>query len=173
MKLTVEQAYSIIGVSFGSDEDAVKTAYRAKSKQYHPDRGGNVEEFKKLNNAKEVVDEFLKKGGTAKQTQQGPKLYSFGGRTYTEKELNDLLIQRMMASIERDRRVLRDIERRSTISANALLLRAIVFITSLFLCPLFYQLGIGGKVILAMWVPAALFTFAFAKVVTEYLYDRK
>jgi len=56
--MTVDQALSIL---FGSKdqaertEDAVKRAYRAKAKEYHPDRGGDVELMKLLNLAYETL----------------------------------------------------------------------------------------------------------------------
>lgn len=42
-----------LGLSGNHDNDAVKTAYRAKSKQHHPDKGGDEAEFVKLKDAYE------------------------------------------------------------------------------------------------------------------------
>ena len=41
---------------FFRSEDAVKQAYRAAAFRLHPDRGGDVEEFKRLQDAKDALD---------------------------------------------------------------------------------------------------------------------
>ncbi|WP_435197027.1 J domain-containing protein [Natronomonas sp. EA1] len=46
-----EQAYRTLGLSPGADEEAVKSAYREKVKETHPDRGGSEEQFKKVTRA--------------------------------------------------------------------------------------------------------------------------
>lgn len=43
--------YSILGVSKNASEKDIRSAYKKKSMQHHPDRGGNEEEFKKVNEA--------------------------------------------------------------------------------------------------------------------------
>ena len=43
--------YSILGVPKDASEKDIKQAYKKKSMQHHPDRGGNEEEFKRVNEA--------------------------------------------------------------------------------------------------------------------------
>jgi len=43
--------YSILGVSKNASDTEIKKAYKAKSMKHHPDRGGDEEEFKRINEA--------------------------------------------------------------------------------------------------------------------------
>jgi curved DNA-binding protein len=43
--------YSILGVSRNASDKDLKSAYKKASMKHHPDRGGNEEEFKKVNEA--------------------------------------------------------------------------------------------------------------------------
>ena len=43
--------YSILGVSKNASEQDIRKAYKKQSMQHHPDRGGNEEQFKKVNEA--------------------------------------------------------------------------------------------------------------------------
>jgi len=52
----VEEAYRVLGLSPGSDADAVRDAYREKVKNVHPDaEGGDEESFKRVNEAYETL----------------------------------------------------------------------------------------------------------------------
>ena len=42
--------YKILSVDKNSSQEEIKKAYRKASMKHHPDRGGNAEEFKKINN---------------------------------------------------------------------------------------------------------------------------
>ena len=53
--------YSILGVSKNASEQDLKKAYKKMSMQHHPDRGGNEEEFKKVNEAYSVLKDPQKR----------------------------------------------------------------------------------------------------------------
>lgn len=53
--------YEILGVNKNSSEDEIKKAYRKQSLKHHPDRGGNNEQFQKINTAYEVLKDPKKR----------------------------------------------------------------------------------------------------------------
>ena len=53
--------YEILGVPNNATKDDIRKAWRKLSLKHHPDRGGNEEEFKKLNRAFEVLGDPQKK----------------------------------------------------------------------------------------------------------------
>jgi curved DNA-binding protein CbpA len=70
-----------LGVRHGADADEIKRAYRKLARQYHPDAGGDAEDFKKLQEAYEALGEGGKanksrtssagQGAGAKESQTG------------------------------------------------------------------------------------------------------
>lgn len=72
--------YNILGVSRSANQDEIKKAYRKLALEYHPDRGGDTEKFKEVNEAYQVLSNPQKKAqydqfGTADDRFQG----GFGG----------------------------------------------------------------------------------------------
>ena len=53
--------YNILGIKNTASKEDIKKAYRKASLKHHPDRGGNAEEFKKVNRAYEVLSDPMKK----------------------------------------------------------------------------------------------------------------
>lgn len=53
--------YEILGVSKNSSEEEIKKAYRVLAMKYHPDRGGDSEKFKEVNEAYQVLGNPEKK----------------------------------------------------------------------------------------------------------------
>lgn len=53
--------YSVLGVSKTASAADIKKAYRDAAKKHHPDKGGNPEEFKKINEAYETVGDAKKR----------------------------------------------------------------------------------------------------------------
>jgi molecular chaperone DnaJ len=47
--------YDILGVSKSASADEIKHAFRKKAHEHHPDKGGNAEKFKELNEAYQVL----------------------------------------------------------------------------------------------------------------------
>lgn len=55
--------YEILGVSKNASQDEIKTAFRKKAHEHHPDKGGDAEKFKEYNEAYQVL------GNTEKRKQ--------------------------------------------------------------------------------------------------------
>jgi len=53
--------YKILNITKNASSDEIRKAYRKLSLKHHPDRGGNEEEFKKLNRAFEILGDPQKK----------------------------------------------------------------------------------------------------------------
>lgn len=51
-RLSEEEALNILGLSENPTNSEVKSAYREKAKETHPDRGGDKDKFKRVNRAK-------------------------------------------------------------------------------------------------------------------------
>lgn len=57
----MENLYEILGVGEQATQEEIKKAFREKSKTSHPDKGGNEEEFKRINNAYSVLSDQNKR----------------------------------------------------------------------------------------------------------------
>jgi len=53
--MSPDEAYRRLGLEAGADESEVQRAYREKVKEVHPDRGGDEETFRKVNEAYEML----------------------------------------------------------------------------------------------------------------------
>ena len=53
--------YKLLGVNQNSSQEEIKKAYRKLSLKHHPDRGGDAEEFKKINEAYSTLGDVEKK----------------------------------------------------------------------------------------------------------------
>lgn len=53
--------YKILGVEKSASSDEIKRAYRKKAMEYHPDRGGDQQKFKEVNEAYQILSNTQKK----------------------------------------------------------------------------------------------------------------
>lgn len=168
MKLTIDQAYKIIGVNIGCDDATLKEAFRKLSLKLHPDRNnGQDEEFKKLVNAKEVVDQHRKNGGQA--------TYNVNGRVYTEAEILQEYFRQMR---DNNARAIFEMERRrkqNYIQVNTFVLRVLATMMTLGLYILFHMLfpGLFGSIMRIVLLTVWITTLAHAKAFVEYLYEKE
>ncbi len=68
--------YDILGVSKKAGADEIKTAFRKKAHEHHPDKGGNAEKFKELNEAYQVLGNAEKR---QRYDQFGAAAFNQGG----------------------------------------------------------------------------------------------
>ncbi|MCX6798237.1 MAG: molecular chaperone DnaJ, partial [Candidatus Falkowbacteria bacterium] len=76
--------YNILGVNKNASPDEIKTAFRKKAHEHHPDKGGNAEKFKEFNEAYQVLGNPEKRKqydqfGSAFQNGQAGGAGGFGG----------------------------------------------------------------------------------------------
>lgn len=56
-----EDYYGLLGIKRGASEDEIKKAFRKKAHELHPDKGGDAEKFKKVNEAYQVLSDKEKR----------------------------------------------------------------------------------------------------------------
>jgi len=76
--------YNLLGVSKDASADEIKTAFRKKAHQHHPDKGGDEAKFKEINEAYQVLGNTDKRKqydqfGSAYQNGQAGGASGFGG----------------------------------------------------------------------------------------------
>lgn len=80
--MTIEECCQLLGVSAGASQDEIKKAFKQKARVLHPDAGGNEEEFKKLNEAMQILS-GKQKPAQHEQPFSGVDLGDlFGGRGF-------------------------------------------------------------------------------------------
>ena len=67
--MTRSEAYNVLEVAPGVTQDELKKAYRKMAFKYHPDTGGNKDEFQKVNNAYSLLT-----SSSSSKTTSGSKL---------------------------------------------------------------------------------------------------
>jgi len=80
-----EDYYKILEISKNASPDEIKRAYRRLAQQYHPDKGGDPEKFKEVNEAYQVLSDPQKRsqydqfGTTFEQAKAGGGFQGFEG----------------------------------------------------------------------------------------------
>ena len=92
--------YSILGIPRNADEKTIRKAYKKQSMQHHPDRGGDEEKFKQINEAYSTLKDPQKRAdydNPQPQTQWGfnsrhPFEDMFGGMRSRQRRNHDVNI---------------------------------------------------------------------------------
>jgi DnaJ-class molecular chaperone len=72
--------YAILGIQKGASDGEVKKAYRKAAMQHHPDKGGDPEQFKKIQGAYDILSDSEKRSNFDQfGTPDGPPQNPFGG----------------------------------------------------------------------------------------------
>lgn len=77
--------YNTLGVPRDADQDTIKKAYRKLAMQHHPDRGGDPNEFQKINEAYETLsdpDKKLRYDNPSAHPQGFPGGFSFNAQGF-------------------------------------------------------------------------------------------
>lgn len=84
--------YSILGVPRTASQDDIKRAYRKLAMQHHPDKGGNEEKFKQINEAYDTLGDAQKR---AAYDNPQPRFTSdnFSGGPFGHNPFEDILAQ--------------------------------------------------------------------------------
>ena len=69
--------YSTLGVTKNASQDDIRRAYKKMSMQHHPDRGGNEEQFKKINEAYSTLKDPQKRA-----EYDNPQQYRFNSNDF-------------------------------------------------------------------------------------------
>ncbi len=81
--------YNILGVKKDASEKDLKKAYKQKSMQHHPDRGGDEETFKKVNEAYSTLKDPQKRGAYDHQQNGAGQGFNFNTSNFTNPQGNN------------------------------------------------------------------------------------
>lgn len=71
--------YEVLGVSKTASDKDIKKNYRQLSKEYHPDKGGDEEKFKEINEAYSVLSDPEKRNNYDRHGHNIPNNHSYNG----------------------------------------------------------------------------------------------
>ncbi len=78
--MTMEDYYSVLGVSRQATKEEIKKAYRKLAHKHHPDKGGDEAKFKKINEAYQVLSNEKKRAQYDRFGKAGTSA-GFGGQS--------------------------------------------------------------------------------------------
>ena len=81
--LNKKELYNILGVDPSCSKKELKTAFRKLAAQHHPDKGGDVEIFKKMKSAFELLSSDKESNLPTRQSKPQDDWFNsmFGGKT--------------------------------------------------------------------------------------------
>jgi len=83
--MSSENFYTILGVNETATQDEIKKAYRKKAIEYHPDKGGSEEQFKKISEAYDNLgDENKRRDYDNKKNNPFANFGGFGGNPFED-----------------------------------------------------------------------------------------
>ena len=74
--------YKILGVNKNASQDEIKNAFREKALKYHPDKGGDEEKFKQINEAYSMISDPNKRSHYD-AARDGINFGGFGGGSFS------------------------------------------------------------------------------------------
>ncbi len=86
--------YKILGVEKGADKNEIKRAFRKLAHEHHPDKGGDQDKFKEINEAYQVLSDDTKRsqydqfGSTFDQAGGAGGFGGFGGQGFSGQGMN-------------------------------------------------------------------------------------
>jgi DnaJ-class molecular chaperone len=85
--------YKTLGISKDATDDQIKQAYRKLAREHHPDKGGNKEEFQKIQQAYDILGDKQKRANYDNPTQpnQFPFNFSFSQPSQTPSKLSNVV----------------------------------------------------------------------------------
>lgn len=76
--------YDILGVPRSASHEEIKRSYRKLAQQYHPDKGGDPERFKEVNEAYQILSDPTKRARYDQFGSAGVGGQGFGGANYDD-----------------------------------------------------------------------------------------
>ena len=74
--MTGKSLYETLGVARAADTEEIKKAYKTLARKHHPDKGGDAEEFKRIQKAYEILSDDQRRAmydATGSEEEDGGK----------------------------------------------------------------------------------------------------
>lgn len=81
--------FDVVGVKSGASLDEIKAAFRSRALTLHPDKGGDPEKFKRLQEAYEILKRDFNPDGTRRGVTTGATAYTAGAPSPGRSPLED------------------------------------------------------------------------------------
>lgn len=80
----IDDYYEVLGLTPDCSQDDIKKAFRSAAMKHHPDRGGDQDRFKEINNAYETLNDPAKRAEYDRIKQGGHSFHFDGGFPFDE-----------------------------------------------------------------------------------------